>query len=371
MVHDWVSRCYQCTYAYGRLLPAHSHRSDGWRRKVTENPNINADSRHQALAAGCDGIPFHKDKQASSGWPFVITSESLPVGAYRKNQHQHMFALAPSEEIRYDEHGHTYKHKRDPPSVQCVLQVLADELLIGQDTGFNLRDFSRAVDDPEHNFWLKVILLFFMGDYPGQSKVANMVHAGKHACHWCHHTFEYHSQGHNVARDTRQHLADQHECRFDDAFQDDELRPPPATRTHAGVCDKADELDGLAGPERKREQKDSGIYGSCVLRQLDFFNVVWDITGDMMHLIKGMWERRVMPMLKGNFKQAPPRKPETTHADGRGGQIPYTKAEQTQREKGHARAKLEWNKVQQVCSTYAHTRNTRSTTIHLSPSCHT
>jgi hypothetical protein len=153
---------------------------------VTDNPNISADIRHQALVGGCDGIPFHKDKHASSGWPFVITTENAPIGAYRKNQHQHMFALAPSDEIEYDKNGNTFVFKRDPKSIQCVLLVLVDELLHGQDTGFNIRDFSRHVDDPEHNFMLKVILLFFMGDYPGQGKVANMKHSGFRACHWSH-----------------------------------------------------------------------------------------------------------------------------------------------------------------------------------------
>jgi hypothetical protein len=315
---------------------------------VTDNPNINADCRHQALAAGCDGIPFHKDKNASSGWPFVITAENCPTCAYRKNQHQHMFALAPSDEIRYDVNGHTYVHKRDPPNVQCVLMMLVDELLTGQDTGFPMRDFSRPVGDPEHNFLLKVILLFFMGDYPGQSKIANMMHAGVRACHWCHHDFEYHSKGHNVARDTRQHLPPDNHFRTDDSFPAHETRAAPATRTHAGVCAKADELAGLAGPALERAQKACGVYGLCVLRLLYLFNVVWDITGDMMHLMKGMWHRRVMPMLKGDFKQAHPKLPETTRADGSGGQMPYTAAEMTQRMKGYDAAKLEWTKVKQV-----------------------
>jgi hypothetical protein len=334
--------------------PSHTNtintrRSDGWRRKVTDNPNISADARHQALAAGCDGIPFHKDKNASSGWPFVITAENAPLGAYRKNQHQHMFALAPSDEIRHDDNGNTYVHKRDPQSIQCVLLLLVDELLHGQDTGFNIRDFSRPADDPAHNFMLKVILLFFMGDYPGQGKVANMLHSGFKACHWCHHYFETHSRGHNVARGTRQHLPTDDAYRRDDSFHGPpEIRDPPATRTSAEVCAKADELAGFKGAELKRQQKACGVYGSCILRVLDMFDLIWDITGDMMHLMKAMWGARMLPMLKGNFVQAKPLKPEMTRADGDGGQVAYTDAEKADRKIAYDRAKLEWSKVKQV-----------------------
>ena len=262
-----------------------------------------------------------------------------------------MCALVPSEELRYDENGNVYTHKVDPKSIQCVLLVMTDELLVGQDTGFPMRDFSRPVDDPEHYFMLKVVLLFFMGDYPGQGKVSNMKHSGAQACHWCHHDFEYHSKGHNVARATRQHLPTGHTYRQDDSFPEPEEKPPPATRTHQGVCDKAAELEGLRGPQLEQAQKTSGVYGACELRRLHLFNIIWDICGDMMHLMSGMWGRRVMPMFKGEFTQAYPKKPGETHADGEGGQMPYNNDEQAARTRGYDKAKHEWAKVKQVPNT--------------------
>jgi hypothetical protein len=262
-----------------------------------------------------------------------------------------MFTLAPSEEISYDEHGKTFVLKRDPPNIQCVLLVFVDELLHGQGTGFRTRDFSRPVSDPAHWFWLKVILLFFMGDYPGQGKVANMMHTGVQACHWCHHDFEYHSQGHNVARGTRQQLPPRHHIRSDDSYNTVENRPPPAARTHTEICEKAAELAGLRGAELKAAQKASGVYGFCVLAYLLLFDLVWDICGDMMHLIKGTWGRRLLPMLKGNFVQAPPKKPSTTHADGNGGQVDYTPEEMAARTAGYNKAKQEWTRVRQVQNT--------------------
>jgi hypothetical protein len=341
-----------------RHTHAHRVRSDGWRQKVTENPNINADCRHQALAAGADGIPLHKDKQASSGMPFVVTAENTPVGAYRKNQHQHMFALAPSEERRYDVHGNAYTFKRDPPSIQCILMVFANELLHGQDDGYPMRDFSVPVTSPRHLFNLKVILLFFMGDYPGQGKVANMIHNGKRACHWCYHIFEAHSPGHNVALDTRRHLPPHHPMRTDDVFGPHELRDPPRSRTHAETCAYAEEAHNLGvqgdAKGKKQAQKQTGVYGPCPLAFLAFFNLIWDITGDMMHIIKGMWARKLMPMLKGEFNQSQPLEPPKTHKVA-GEVVAYTPAEQRVRKRNYDKASLEWTKVHTVHA-YSQTR---------------
>lgn len=188
------------------------------------------------LAAGCDGVPFHKDQQSSSGWPFVVTNEGLPAGTYRKNQHQHIFALTPSEEWRYDANKKPFIYKTDPKSIQPVLLMFTDELLHGQDTGFQMRDFSVPVGHPQHVFLLKCILLFFMGDYPGQGKVANMKHQGGKTCHWCMHPFQQHSPGHCVATGTRRHLPDTDPTRTDDTYGAAETRPPPAMRDHATTC---------------------------------------------------------------------------------------------------------------------------------------
>jgi hypothetical protein len=52
--------------------PGHMRRSNGWKYKVTENPNINTDGRHLAVTGACDGVPLFKDKNALSGWPFLL-----------------------------------------------------------------------------------------------------------------------------------------------------------------------------------------------------------------------------------------------------------------------------------------------------------
>jgi hypothetical protein len=114
------------------------------------------------------------------------------------------------------------------------------------------------------------------------------------------------------------------------------------------MCDIAKEVEGLHGTERAKAAKKHGVYGQCWLSLLHMFNIVWDITGDLMHLLKGTWGRRLMPMLKGLMTQAPPKEPAATHADGRGGAQAYTAVEMRARMQKYKRKRLEHGNVKQV-----------------------
>jgi hypothetical protein len=72
---------------------------------VQDNPNINADSRNQAITGAADGVPFFKDRNAANGWPFVLYPESAPVGISSSNEDAHMVGLVPSEYLTEDEDG--------------------------------------------------------------------------------------------------------------------------------------------------------------------------------------------------------------------------------------------------------------------------
>jgi hypothetical protein len=50
------------------------------------------------------------------------------------------------------------------------------------------------------------------------------------------------------------------------------------------------------------------------LAALPFFNIVWDILGDMMHIIEGIWKRHIFKMLAGDPAPAKPR-PRKTWTD--------------------------------------------------------
>jgi hypothetical protein len=73
--------------------------------QVTENSNINADPRNQAVSAAADGVPFFKDRNAANGWPFVMYPESAPLGVSRTNEEAHMVGLVPGEYLTEDDSG--------------------------------------------------------------------------------------------------------------------------------------------------------------------------------------------------------------------------------------------------------------------------
>jgi hypothetical protein len=74
----------------------HIRRSDGWRKKVIENDNINCDRRHKAISLASDGVPYFDEQGSASGWPIMLIDETLPNGLARTTEHAHMVALIPS-----------------------------------------------------------------------------------------------------------------------------------------------------------------------------------------------------------------------------------------------------------------------------------
>ena len=77
-------------------------RSHGWRKKVTDNPNINQDSRNQAISLSADGVPLFKDRNAGSAWPFVVRTHCLPDGLASDLAYVHMIAFEMSEHWTWD-----------------------------------------------------------------------------------------------------------------------------------------------------------------------------------------------------------------------------------------------------------------------------
>ena len=83
--------------------------------------------------------------------------------------------------------GDKLPESSDPPLASSVLPlmvVLVDDLLHWYD-GKMVEDHTRSPDDPDRNFLLRVVLLFWCGDYPGLGEVTNFSHAGYNQCHWC------------------------------------------------------------------------------------------------------------------------------------------------------------------------------------------
>jgi hypothetical protein len=173
--------------------------------------------------------------------------------------------------------------------MEAFMTVFVDELLWGETEGFRIIDHSKEISDPDYVFWLKVILLFWVGDYPGMGKCAAMKHAGRYGCHWCMAYFFAHSQGHNVCIHNRRNLRPNHPYRTDARWGPHETRDPAPLRTTDEVEAQSREISNMpVGPAKAKKQRATGIDGFCLLLMLSMFDIVWDMLPDMMHITKGL-----------------------------------------------------------------------------------
>ena len=172
--------------------------------------------------------------------------------------------------------------------MQAFMTVFVDECLWGETQGFRITDHSKDVSDPARVFWLMVILLFWVGDYPGLGKCASMKHAGAYGCHWCKGFFYSHMQGHNVCIHNRRNLRPNHPYRTDARWGSHETRSPVPLRTTEEVKGVSQEIHLMEGPEKQKKKKSTGIDGLCILFMLSLFDLVWDMLPDMMHITKGL-----------------------------------------------------------------------------------
>ena len=190
-----------------------------------------------------------------------------------------------------------------------MFMVVTDDLLIGEEDGYRIADCSRLPDDPDYMFFLKVILLLVQGDYPAQGKNSGMTHSGGFHCHWCL-VKAVHNKGVSrmVTSNYTHHYPLGHSKRPLNA-------PVISARTHVEVC-----RDALTNQYNSEQRESSNIDGAdddanairgvkewCPLSALSWFDVVWDIVPDMMHIIKGLIEKYIVNTMKGKRNVKPPK----------------------------------------------------------------
>ena len=85
-----------------------------------------------------------------------------------------------------NKHGKWERVDRHPKTLMPLLYALADDLLHWQDGGY-IEDISLHREDPNRKFLLRVILLYWCGDYPALGEVSGFKHGTPcHGmCHWC------------------------------------------------------------------------------------------------------------------------------------------------------------------------------------------
>ena len=163
----------QLDYTRGERLPGDLKSSRGFHQKVSSNPVLNTEGRNQAVIATADGVPLFKDMTARKGHPFMLR----PANASESNQKDlfkaHLFGYVPCEHWEIGPTGHAMRVVRSPPSFQPMMYVFADEMDHLYRTGAFIEDFSRDVRDPNRCFLMRVMLLFWIGDYPGLGEICD------------------------------------------------------------------------------------------------------------------------------------------------------------------------------------------------------
>ena len=280
-------------------------RSRGFKEKVIDNPVMNEDCRNIALVGTTDGVPFFDD-QRRGAWPFFLRVANLPDALSTQMANVFMPMIGANEYFVVNEDTNTLQREiRAPRSLVPHFTVLCDDLLNAYQTGVKTVDYSLSEDDPKRTFMCRAILLFWTGDYPAQAMVSGM---HSKACHWCVQESTYAPEINRVCwGNYRQHLPENHVYRNHGGFGSREKRPVPVPRTHEDFFVHGKANESYSGPASQAPCKSTGIKEATPLMALPKFNVVWDILGDMMHIISGVWKRHIFCLLAGNRGIAVPK----------------------------------------------------------------
>ena len=159
----------------------------------------------------------------------------------------------------------------------------------------------------------KTLLEFFVATSYCCSGTENTLHKRKFLVHMIKCATGAHCKAcmHRVNRSCwghyRRYLPENHRLRLHAAYGPPERQPPPEHRTHADYCDSGRDNASYTGPPSRAPYKESGVKAVSVLAALPLFNLVWDVTPDMMHIIQGAWKRHITALLKNKRAPAQPK----------------------------------------------------------------
>ena len=86
-----------------------------------------------------------------------------------------------------------------------------------------------------------------------------------------------------------------------------EKRGPPKDRTHAAFVKSALANENHRGFKNAAPYKQTGVKQLSPLGALPLFDLIWDITPDMMHVVTGIWKRHIFAMFNGERNPTRPR----------------------------------------------------------------
>jgi hypothetical protein len=78
-----------------------------------------------------------------------------------------------------------------------------------------------------------------------------------------------------------------------------ELRDPPEMRTHDGIVAAGIAERDHRGFKKDAPYKTTGVKELSPFRFLPYFDLVWDIMPDLMHIVPVMWKGHIFKMFRG------------------------------------------------------------------------
>jgi hypothetical protein len=148
---------------------------------------VGEDTRNQGLVGMSDGIPMFRDKSSRSVVPILLRTANMGDHLSMKFRYAHLTALVPSHFWIINKDSKQFQRvERKPSTLVAAEHAIVDDLLLFED-GVMTEDHLKAPNDACRWFNLRVMLLYWCGDYPGQGEASGFSHAagGKKACHWC------------------------------------------------------------------------------------------------------------------------------------------------------------------------------------------
>jgi hypothetical protein len=283
--------------------PGSVRRSHGYKAKVLDNPVMNTDHRHQALIATADGIPCFKNKNASRGVVPVMLRTTMQDGIGLDVRNVHMVALCPDQHwVVHPVSGRKKRSKRKTSFLAAITLVMTDELLHLYDTGVMVVDHSLPFDDVTRVFRLFVILLYWIGDYPGIAEAAGTTASGGHCCHWCKQFFAWdYALNKTCHCEFRPFLPLEDPLRRANCGWGAECDWEVPFRTHQGMCEDAEESEAFEGSFNSSHHPRfrSHVCFVCPLAFLPMWDMVWDFLADFMHILEGYFKRHMIEVMKG------------------------------------------------------------------------
>ena len=236
----------------------------------------------------------------------VCRCANLPDSLSTLPANVHLALLSANEYYEIDsESGALRRRIRGPKSLHPHLTVLADDLLGAYTEGVTACDSTVPITSLDYVFQCRVILLYWTGDYPAQAMIS-----GTHSktCHWCRHKSCHAPEiNRRCWCDYRRYLPEGHTLRTHGSFGVPEHLPPPSARDHAGFVDDALANRRHTGAKKYAPYKSTGVKELSPLASLPFFDLVWDVLPDMMHVLPNIWKAHIFQMFVGKRTPAKPR----------------------------------------------------------------